>query len=50
LVIVMMILFPVTLEWGKAAVDVRKWPFWVWTILGCAVLVILVRLRSRFGG
>jgi pSer/pThr/pTyr-binding forkhead associated (FHA) protein len=50
LVVVMMILFPVTLEWGKAVINVRKWPFWVWTILGCVVLTILVRLRSRFGG
>jgi hypothetical protein len=49
LVVVVMILFPVTLEWGKAIVDVRRWPFWVWTILGCVVLTILVRLRSRFG-
>jgi hypothetical protein len=32
----------------RIVVNVRNWPFWVWTCIGVAVLCVLVWLRSRY--
>ena len=48
LVVVTMMLFPATSAWGKAVINVRKWPWWIWTCISLAVLGFLVWLRSRY--
>jgi hypothetical protein len=35
-------------KWLWIVLDVRNWPYWVWTCIGVAVLCILVWLRSRY--
>ncbi len=47
LVVVVMMVFPATLTWGKTIVNVRKWPFWVWTCILVATFGYLAWLRSR---
>ena len=47
LVVVVMILFPVTLTWGKAVVKVWKWPWWAWSCIFAPAFLYLAWLRSR---
>jgi hypothetical protein len=47
LVVVVMILFPGTLTWGKAVVKLWKWPWWVWSSIFATALLYLAWLRSR---
>ncbi len=48
LVVVALMLFPGTLAWFKIVVNVRKWPWWIWTCISLAVLGFLVWLRGRY--
>ena len=35
-------------KWFRWALDVRNWPFWIWTCLGVIMLGGLLWLRTRY--
>lgn len=48
-------LAPIVWDWWltawkhcRLALDVRRWPFWIWTCLGGGVLVALLWWQSRY--
>jgi hypothetical protein len=47
-IVALSLLFPTIWNWCWNLVDVRNWPFWIWTCLGLVALGVLVWLRSRY--
>jgi hypothetical protein len=46
--VTVVLLFPAIWDWCRVALNVRNWPYCVWTCIGVVVLCVLVWLRSRY--
>jgi len=46
--ITVFLLFPTLWDWCRVVVNVRNWPYWVWTCIGVTVLCVLFWLRTRY--